>query len=109
MEQDLAVRLMMIEIKQEIDLIEEHENLIKKYLHYMFGVGFDAGRKDVYARYSKKKTPVIQRDENHNRIAQYESVAQAARCAHTVPDVIFDAMKKHWKTKAGHYWEKVVY
>jgi hypothetical protein len=109
MDQDIAVRLMMIEIKQEIDLIEEHENLMKKYLHYMFGVGFDAGRKDVYARYSKKKTPIIQRDENNNRIAQYESIAQAARAANTCTSVIFEALKKHWKTKAGHYWEKVVY
>jgi hypothetical protein len=109
MEQDISVRLMMIEIKQEIDLIEEHEQLIKKYLHYMFGVGFDAGRRDVYMRYSKKKTPIIQRDENHNRIAQYESVAAASRASTVATSTIFEAMQKHWLTKAGYYWEKVVF
>ena len=108
MEQDIAVRKMMVEIKGEIDLLEEHENLIKKYLNYMFVVGFEAGRSDVYLRYSKKKTPVIQRDASQNRIAQYESVAQAARQAYTTTETIFQAMKNHKLTQAGHYWEKVI-
>ena len=109
MDQDISVRLMMLQIQKEGNITFDDAEYIKKYLNLMFGVGFDAGRKDVYARYSKKKTPIIQRDEFNNRVAQYESIAQAARAAHTCSSEIFEALKSHKKTKAGHYWEKVVH
>ena len=64
MEQDIAVRLMILEVKYEQGIPDEFQGFLKKYLNLMWVVGFDAGRKDVYARYSKKKTAIIQRDKN---------------------------------------------
>jgi hypothetical protein len=107
MEQDISVRLMMLEIKVDKCIPEEYEGHVRKYLNLMWVVGFDAGRKDVYSRYSKKKTAVIQRDSNGQRIAQYESVAYAVRATKISHDIIFRALKCHKKTMQGHYWEKV--
>ena len=108
MEQDIAIRLMMLEIERDNSfVIEVGEEIIKKYLNLMYVVGFDAGRRDVYSRYSKKKTAVIQRDKHQNRIARYESVALAAKSTSITTGTIFEAMKKHWLTKDGYYWEKV--
>ena len=59
MEQDIAVKMMMLEVKVEDSLPEECFDTVRKYLSLMWVVGFDAGRKDVYARYSKKKRAVI--------------------------------------------------
>jgi hypothetical protein len=107
MEQDIAVSLMLLQIQHEGNIDFHAFEYLKKYLHLMYGVGFDAGRKNVYARYSKKKTPVIQRDRDNNRIAQYESVALAAKSTAVSTDTIFEAMKRHWLTKDGYYWERV--
>ena len=107
MEQDIAVRLMMLEIKVEEKIPKDIQPFIKKYLNLMWVVGFDAGRRYVYSRYSKKKTAVIQYDQSGTRIAQYESVALATRATRISHDIIFRALKCHKKTQQGHYWAKV--
>jgi len=108
MEQDIAVKTMMLTVKHEDQIPEEYQGFIQKYLSLMWVVGFDSGRNWVYQRYSKKKTPIIVRDLYGNRIAQYESVAEASREMKICTDTIFNALKTHKKTKQDHYFEKIV-
>jgi hypothetical protein len=108
MEQDISVKMMMLEVKVEDSLPEECYDLMRKYLSLMWVVGFDAGRKDVFANYAKNKTAVIQRDKEGNRIGQWESVKQASTATRLSLPTIFSALKTHKKTRIdGFYFDKV--
>jgi hypothetical protein len=107
MDQDIAVKTMMLSVKWEDQIPEEYLALVNKYLSLMWVVGFDSGRKWVYARYSKKKTAVIQRDSSGSRIAEFESIAMAERSTKEGHDAIFHALKTHKKTQKGYYWDRV--
>jgi len=106
-DQDIAIRQLMLKIKYDADIPTEYQGFCRQYLSLMYAVAFDAGRVWVYNRYSKKKTAVILYDASGTRIAQYESVAQAAKATKTDRDVIFHALKTHKKTRQGQYWTKV--
>ena len=107
MEQDIAIRTMMLTVKQDGEMPDQYQEFIRKYLSLMWGVGFDAGCNYVYARYSKHKTAVIMYNEYYNRIAQYSSVIEASKATGVQDRVIFRALKCHKKTREGHYWTKV--
>jgi hypothetical protein len=107
MDQDIAVKLMMLEIKVEENIPEEYSGYLRKYLHLMWVVGFEEGRNDVYAIFGAHKKAVIQRDSDGTRIAQYESIIDASRRTGIQDRVIFRALKTHKKTREGHYWERV--
>jgi len=107
MEQDIAVRTMMLTVKYEDQIPAEYQGFVRKHLSLMWGVGFDAGQDYVYARYSAHKTAVIQYDHLYNRIAQYTSVIEAAKATGVSDRLIFRALKTHKKTREGYYWTKV--
>jgi hypothetical protein len=107
MEQDRAVKMMMLTIKYEDCLPEEYHGVVRKYLSLMHVVGFDAGRDNVYAQFSVKRTAVILRDISGTRISQYRSVKEASEATNTPYRTIFHAIKTHKKTRQGYYFEKV--
>ena len=108
MDQDISVKMMMLSVRIEDDIPEDCYPIIRKYLSLMYVVGFDAGRKDVFANYAKNKTALIMRDRDGNRIAQYESVKQASIATKLSLPTIFSALKTHKKTRInGYYFDKV--
>lgn len=114
MDQDIAVKLMMLEIHVEEaeECIPENlqpylETFFKKYLHLMYVVGFDSGRIYERMRVNHKKTPVRQKNIYGEMIDEFESIELATITTHISKDTIYRAINTGGKTKHGHYWERI--
>jgi hypothetical protein len=107
MEQDLSVKMMMLEVKVEDSLPEEYHALICKYLSLMWVVGFDAGIIQERMRVNHKKTAVMQRDIYGEEIATFESIELANRMTHISKDAIYRAINTGQKTKRGEFWNRI--
>lgn len=117
MEKERAIKLLLLEIKTNEEFfnspIYDYEGdriditpFLKKYLALMYAVGYDAGREDIYKRYSAKKTPVIKYNRFNKKLAEYESIAQAAKENKISKDPIFESIRFNRLTKQGHFWKR---
>lgn len=117
MEKERAVKLIILDIKTNEEFfnapIYDYEGdridltpFLKKYLSLMYVVGYDAGRTAVYKRYSAKKTPVIKYNKFGIKLAEYESVAQAAKENGISKDPIFESIRYKRLTLQGFYWKR---
>ena len=61
--------------------------------------------KNVNYRNPNRMTPVLQFDLNHNFIAEYDSIAEAARSIKKCYSCIKDACKKRQLSAYGFLWE----
>lgn len=95
----------MTQIRLDDAIPEEHVPFLRSYFNLAFAAGFDEGRNDVYRRYSKKKSPVLQFDLSGKRVGAYESVAQASRECKIHKSCIFEAIQTG-KPSKGYYWTK---
>ena len=99
---------MMLTVKYEEQIPPEFQGFVRKYIAMMYAVGFDAGTQYVYDKFSAKNTPLIVRDSDGTRIAQFPTIKQASIATDVPYRTITHHLKSHKKTKNGLYFERVV-
>jgi len=117
MDQDRAVQAMMLEIKvvigedcipkiydkngKEVDLFLFISYFFKKYLHLMYVVGYDEGRKQLTAH---NNHPIARVDKEGKVLEKFNNIVEAKhkyKCDHYT---FLRSIQQSKATKKGLYW-----
>jgi hypothetical protein len=101
MEQDKAVKKMMLDIKLEELIPPKYYPFIAPRFEQMWLVGWEHCRKELTAHNKKR---VARFDTSGKRIGEYESVIEAAHKTKSGVTGLYSALLRGTKTKKGYYW-----
>lgn len=103
MEQQRAVRLMMLSIKLEEKIPEFLHSYVREKLSQMYAAGFDEGREQIGIITIK----VGQFDSDYNLINTYADIKQAAARSCYKYSMIVNSIKSGKITRNNQYWRWV--
>jgi hypothetical protein len=81
---------------------EESSGEVRKFIEAVYVAGWEERGNNLTAHHEKK---VIEYDQFDKPIAEYKSVADAAKKKKCSPQGIYSAIDRKSKTKLGHTWK----
>lgn len=102
MEQNTAVKKMMLSIKLEEHLPEEYYPYVRERFFQMYAAGWDHSRQELLAHNKKR---VGQFNSKGMLLNDFNSVVEAARKTGFKVTGIYSALQRQTKSRQGWYWK----